>query len=244
MNVNSELAKTRKRNSTGKFLPIHGLSKTRKYKRQTRQKWEKSLSNEKKEKLKEQCKKSRKKGYKNISEQRKKEINERRNKWRRQLMSSPENRKKVNEQRKEYRHKIGISKNYGSGKSSGGGRPISSKLTEQEKKERKRLHNIKYKNNKRGAGKLTIKVIQLVYEDNIKQFGTLTCYLCKKPIDMQLKFFGKIMSEHLEHKIPLSKGGTNDYENLGIACNRCNCRKHDKTIAEYFKYLNKKGVKK
>src|SRR3990167_5446003 len=29
---------------------------------------------------------------------------------------------------------------------------------------------------------LTIKTIQQVYEDNIKKYSTLTCYLCLKPI--------------------------------------------------------------
>lgn len=74
---------------------------------------------------------------------------------------------------------------------------------------------------------LTIQVVQQVYEDNIKQYGTLTCYLCLQPIP-----FGK---DHLEHKIPLSRGGTNLYENLGIACQRCNCKKHTKTEIEYRK---------
>lgn len=96
-----------------------------------------------------------------------------------------------------------------------------------------RLYANKDKYNKKMAAKLTIKTIQLVYEDNIKKFGTLTCNFCLKPIEMQ--------KEHLEHKNPLSKGGSNDYENLGIACSRCNKRKKDKTVAQYLEYLNKKG---
>ena len=132
---------------------------------------------------------------------------------------------------RKWRHRKGINKRYN--------RP-SLGLKSLTRRERRLL----YKYNKKQAGKLTIKTIQLVYEDNIKKYGTLTCYLCKKPIDMQLKFFNKITSEHLEHKTPLSRGGSNDYENLGIACSRCNIRKHDKTVAEYKKYLNNKGVKK
>jgi len=73
--------------------------------------------------------------------------------------------------------------------------------------------------------KLTIKTIQLIYEDNIKKYGTLTCYLCMKSIP-----FGK---DQLEHKTPLSRGGTNEYSNLAISCQHCNCRKHDKTVEEY-----------
>jgi 5-methylcytosine-specific restriction endonuclease McrA len=37
----------------------------------------------------------------------------------------------------------------------------------------------------------------------------------------------------LEHKIPLSKGGTNEYNNLAIAHSRCNKRKFNKTEKEY-----------
>jgi 5-methylcytosine-specific restriction endonuclease McrA len=81
----------------------------------------------------------------------------------------------------------------------------------------------------RAGGELTIKTIQQVYEDNIKQYGTLTCYLCVLPI-----VFG---ADNLEHKIPLSRGGTNEYKNLGVACSKCNRKKHNKTEEEF-----KKGV--
>jgi 5-methylcytosine-specific restriction endonuclease McrA len=131
---------------------------------------------------------------------------------------------RLNLLRKEKRHKNGISKSYGSG-------PKGPRLTKEEKEIRKKLSRKICKYNRAKAGKLTKKIIQLVYEDNIKKYGTLTCYLCLKPIDMQ--------KEHLEHKNPLSKGGTNDYENLGIACSRCNCRKHNMTVTQYFEYLNK-----
>ena len=72
---------------------------------------------------------------------------------------------------------------------------------------------------------LELKTIQQTYEDNIKQYGTLTCYLCELPIP-----FGK---DHLEHKTPLSRGGTNEYNNLAIACQHCNLSKSNKTEKEY-----------
>lgn len=80
----------------------------------------------------------------------------------------------------------------------------------------------------RGAGKLSVKVIQMVYEDNIKKYGTLTCYLCLNTIA-----FG---DDHLEHKTPLIRGGNNDYENLAIACSSCNHKKHSKTEEEFREY--------
>ena len=80
----------------------------------------------------------------------------------------------------------------------------------------------------RGGGKNIIeifKIIQRVYEDNIKKFGTLTCYLCLKTIQ-----FGQ---DSLEHKIPLSRGGKHEYQNLAVAHISCNHKKFNKTEAEY-----------
>ncbi len=98
-------------------------------------------------------------------------------------------------------------------------------------REKRGKQYIQFCNNKRKilTSDLTLRVIQQVYEDNIKQYGTLTCYLCLKPIP-----FGK---DHLEHKTPLSRGGNNEYANLAIACQRCNCHKNTKTEAEYRKEI-------
>lgn len=38
---------------------------------------------------------------------------------------------------------------------------------------------------------------------------------------------------HCDHIIPLSRGGSSDVENLATACQSCNCRKHDRTPAEW-----------
>jgi len=72
---------------------------------------------------------------------------------------------------------------------------------------------------------LTIKTIQQVYEENIRRYGTLTCYLCLKPVE-----FGQ---DSLEHRIPLCKGGTNARKNLDIAHLSCNLQKGKRTVDEY-----------
>lgn len=41
------------------------------------------------------------------------------------------------------------------------------------------------------------------------------------------------MPYHLDHKIPLSRGGSNSIENIAISCQRCNALKHDKTEKEF-----------
>lgn len=84
--------------------------------------------------------------------------------------------------------------------------------------------------NRGGTRPVSIAVIQKVYEENIKFFGTLTCIYCFKPIE-----FGK---DTLEHKLPLKRGGNNEKENLAVACFRCNSSKGAKTYEEYMELIN------
>jgi len=129
-------------------------------------------------------------------------------------------KEKILKESLEKRHKLGLNKrrNFLTGLS--------------HTKEYKKLYAKRYKYNFRNAGELTIKTIQLIYEDNIKKYGTLTCEYCKKPIEI-----GK---DNLEHKTPLSRSGTNNYENLCVACERCNYKKNNKTVEEFMEYLKKK----
>ena len=73
-------------------------------------------------------------------------------------------------------------------------------------------------------GNINRKILQEVYEENILKYDTLTCYLCKKPIN-----FG---DDSIDHIIPVSKGGSNDKENLNIAHLTCNMRKSAKSLKE------------
>ncbi len=91
-----------------------------------------------------------------------------------------------------------------------------------------RLMLLSHQHKRRGKGIISVKIIQQVYENNIKKYGTLTCYLCLKPIEFK--------QDCLEHKQPLSRGGTNDCDNLAIAHKSCNVKKHNKTEIEYRKF--------
>ena len=122
-------------------------------------------------------------------------------------------RKYKNKRQVEYLHRIGFCKKYNSDNN------ISYT------KEYIKMATLKRRILEKNNGKLLLQTIQSVYEDNIKRFGTLTCYLCLKPIE-----FGE---DSLEHKIPLSRGGNNTKDNLDIAHKNCNSSKHNKTEEEY-----------
>jgi len=74
-------------------------------------------------------------------------------------------------------------------------------------------------------------VVQLVYEENIKKYGRLTCYLCNEPVK-----FGK---DAIDHISPVSRGGSNNFSNLSVTHARCNLMKSNKTLEEYENYRNK-----
>ncbi len=71
----------------------------------------------------------------------------------------------------------------------------------------------------------TIKkgIISQIINDNILHYGVITCEKCKRKCETKF---------HVDHIIPISKGGSNDYDNLQILCAKCNLEKHIK-IADY-----------
>jgi len=93
------------------------------------------------------------------------------------------------------------------------------------RKEHAKQYRIYDQNRRSKTGRLTIKGLQNLYEGNIKTFGTLTCYLCLRPIE-----FGQ---DSVDHRIPLSRGGTHTIRNLGVVHRLCNSLKGVKTEEEY-----------
>lgn len=99
-----------------------------------------------------------------------------------------------------------------------------------------RLANKAKNHSRRVAGcpeLLNKATLQRLYEDNIKFYGTLTCVLCRQAIP-----FGQ---DTIEHKLPVSRGGTNAYSNLGIAHRSCNFKKKNKTVQEYEDYIKRRA---
>lgn len=81
--------------------------------------------------------------------------------------------------------------------------------------EAERLKN----NRRRGApGQYTAEDIRRIFNS---QNGC--CYYCEKPL----------VRYHIEHKTPIARGGTNDPENIAVACAACNLRKGPRTEEEF-----------
>ena len=83
-------------------------------------------------------------------------------------------------------------------------------------------HN--YKSKKRGnGGKYTGEQLNELFE---KQDGK--CFYCG---DLIYSSFNKEL--HVDHKNPLTRGGTNDISNIALACSKCNLSKHVQTAEEF-----------
>ena len=57
-----------------------------------------------------------------------------------------------------------------------------------------------------------------------KRDGGFICFYCKEPLTSDY---------HVDHKIPIAKGGAHGVENFALACMQCNQEKHAKDIDEY-----------
>lgn len=57
----------------------------------------------------------------------------------------------------------------------------------------------------------------------------------KTKYDNKCAYCGKDCSQeyHIDHKLPLSRGGGNNIDNLALSCPTCNLRKNDKTDVEF-----------
>jgi hypothetical protein len=96
--------------------------------------------------------------------------------------------------------------------------PIKWKKMKQKCREAKaRRRTRKLKN----GGSFTHQDIENLYK---KQCGK--CFYCKS----------KLCEYHIEHKIPISRGGSSDPENIVLSCVKCNLYKNTKTHTEFMSY--------
>lgn len=82
-------------------------------------------------------------------------------------------------------------------------------------------------NNRRAASKKTDIVDIFTHQDIINKYGN-KCFYCPGSFD------------HIDHYMPLSKGGMHTLENVRPSCVECNLTKSNKLPEEFIKY---KGIK-
>lgn len=75
-----------------------------------------------------------------------------------------------------------------------------------------------------------VNFVKIPFTKSITTYPTRT--LIYKRDDHTCQYCGAKEDLTLDHIIPSSKGGTNDWENLTTACKRCNLRKGDKFLHE------------
>jgi len=78
---------------------------------------------------------------------------------------------------------------------------------------------------RRGYGRVKKGIVDRLINENILKYGVITCEQCKE--------FCK-NDYHIDHIIPVSRDGSNEYDNLQILCAHCNCSKHT-DIVDYRK---------
>lgn len=96
-----------------------------------------------------------------------------------------------------------------------GGPKESAKRKYQKNKDYYRLQVIKRRARKKGVGG---SFTQGEWEDLKKKYGN-ACPSCKQQVKLEI-----------DHIIPISKGGSNNIENIQPLCRKCNAKKHTKII--------------
>lgn len=127
------------------------------------------------------------------------------------------NPKKKYEKVLEYQRRTGLIKKY---------KPYNPAYYSSEKsKMKKRARDLKRRLLKKNADsnfKITYDVIDFI----------------RKKYDNKCAYCGKDCTEeyHIDHKLPISRGGGNNIENLALSCPMCNWKKNNKTDIEFIGY--------
>lgn len=77
------------------------------------------------------------------------------------------------------------------------------------------------------GGYFTADDLEVIRKGQTDKRGNVRCWYCEKPMQKW----------HVDHRIPLSRGGSNNPGNLCLACPECNLSKHNKMPSEWNRRL-------
>ena len=92
----------------------------------------------------------------------------------------------------------------------------------------RKVASAKYRYKKRDGGKLTSKTLREIFTSSSGR-----CVYCD--IKMTYNDWPSLTYATIDHIIPLDKNGTNDKDNLCVACYGCNVSKKNKLLSEWKK---------
>ena len=101
------------------------------------------------------------------------------------------------------------------------------KILEAKRKKERAIRKIEHSNNVRGSQASMKKIL---IKEALAEFGYIKCHYCEKKLNEN-----DTSGVEIEHKTPVSRGGTNKRSNVVLACCDCNREKGRKTEKEFVK---------
>lgn len=98
--------------------------------------------------------------------------------------------------------------------------------------ERVIAYNLNRRTRLMGAKREKDRKRYLSFIRRIKSAKIRLCFYCKKPTTKK--------NRHVDHYIPLSRGGSDTIKNLRVACKSCNCKKCNKMPREFMRLLTRR----
>ena len=107
---------------------------------------------------------------------------------------------------------------------------------EYQRKHKKENPHLKRESERRRRAKRFENGFEMYKESTVLEIYGSNCHICLSPIDLlaprQPGLNGWEMGLHIDHVVPLSKGGPDTIENVRPAHGACNVKKHAKTLSK------------
>jgi 5-methylcytosine-specific restriction endonuclease McrA len=99
-------------------------------------------------------------------------------------------------------------------------------------RENSQVYRIREHKRRANGGTFTVSELNALFDE---QEGL--CYYCGRLLyeSFEFAFNGRAIPHDIEHMIPVSRNGSNNIDNIVLACPKCNGKKNDKTAEEFLR---------